>query len=103
MVASTDTDGETDSESDEGDVGNDEGDAGNDDAGEQRTLDAREIDGEPFGAIVGALEDLPAGGTLCLVNSFEPAPLYDVLDRRGFDHETEQVAEDEWHVSITHA
>jgi uncharacterized protein (DUF2249 family) len=70
---------------------------------EWQRLDAREIDGEPFGEIVAALEDLPADNTLLLVNSFEPVPLYDVLQRRGFDHETQQVNDEEWHVSITHA
>jgi uncharacterized protein (DUF2249 family) len=68
-----------------------------------RTLDARETDGEPFGAIVDALEDLPEGETLVLVNSFEPEPLYGVLTDRGFDHETEQVDDEEVRVFITHA
>jgi uncharacterized protein (DUF2249 family) len=66
-------------------------------------LDAREIDGEPFGAITAALDDLAPAGTLLLINSFEPVPLYDVLDRRGFVHETTQVDEAEWHVEIRHA
>lgn len=66
-------------------------------------LDVRTIDGEPFGPITDALDDLGPGETLRLVNSFEPVPLYDVLDRRGFDHETTQVADDEWHVRIEHA
>jgi len=68
-----------------------------------RTLDAREIDGEPFGVIVAALEELPDGETLELVNSFEPEPLYGVLADRGFDHETEHVADDEVRVYISHA
>ena len=68
-----------------------------------RRLDAREIDGEPFGVIVGALENLPDGETLELVNSFEPEPLYGVLADRGFDHETEHVADDEVRVYISHA
>jgi hypothetical protein len=68
-----------------------------------RTLDAREIDGEPFGDIVAALEGLPADGTLELVNSFEPEPLYGVRDDRGFAHETERVADDEVHVYISRA
>lgn len=68
-----------------------------------RELDAREIDGEPFGDIVDALEALPEGETLVLVNSFEPEPLYGVLERRGFAYETDRVADDEWRVSITHA
>ncbi|WP_137284421.1 DUF2249 domain-containing protein [Halorussus salinisoli] len=66
----------------------------------KRELDARDIDGEPFGAITSALSDLSDDETLVLVNSFEPEPLYAVLDRRGFDHETEQVAPDEWRVEI---
>jgi len=68
-----------------------------------QTLDAREIEGEPFGDIMAALERLPDGETLRLINSFEPEPLYDVLAERGFTHETEQVADDEWHVDISHA
>ncbi|MFB6078808.1 MAG: DUF2249 domain-containing protein [Halarchaeum sp.] len=66
-------------------------------------LDAREIDGEPFGDIMDALDDLDAGETLLLINSFEPAPLYQVLERRGFTHEAEQAGEDEWRVRIRHA
>jgi uncharacterized protein (DUF2249 family) len=65
-----------------------------------RELDAREIDGEPFGAITSALADLRDDETLVLYNSFEPEPLYAVLDRRGFDHETEQLGPEEWRVEI---
>lgn len=68
-----------------------------------RTLDARDLEGPPFGPIVAALDDLESDGTLLLVNSFEPVPLYDVLAERGFDHETERVAADEWHVLVTRA
>lgn len=66
------------------------------------TLDARELDGEPFSDIMAALDRLGDGETLVLINSFEPEPLYAVLERRGFSHETEQVAEDEWRVRIEH-
>jgi len=68
-----------------------------------KTLDVREIDGEPFGDIMAALDDLDAGETLRLVSSFEPAPLYEVVTERGFDYEAEQVAPDEWRVTIRHA
>ncbi|GAA0522836.1 Uncharacterized conserved protein [Halorubrum aquaticum] len=74
-----------------------------------RRLDAREIDGEPFGDIMAALEDLPEGESLLLVNGFEPEPLYDVLERRGFRYETtrkEPTGDDGaavWHVEISHA
>jgi len=66
-------------------------------------LDAREIDDEPFSDIVAELEGLGDGETLLLVNSFEPEPLYDVLEDRGFAYETEQAAPDEWRVYITPA
>jgi len=66
-----------------------------------RRLDAREIDGEPFSDITAALDDLGADESLLLINSFEPEPLYDVLDRRGFAHRTTNPAEDVWHVEIS--
>lgn len=66
-------------------------------------LDVRDIDGEPFGDIMDALEALDEDDTLQLVNSFEPVPLYGVLESRGFTHDTEQVAEEEWHIFIEHA
>ncbi|WP_435129883.1 DUF2249 domain-containing protein [Halobaculum sp. D14] len=70
---------------------------------ERRELDAREIDGEPFGPIMAALDDLPADGTLVLYNSFEPEPLYGVVERRGFTYETTRCGPEEWKVTITHA
>lgn len=66
-------------------------------------LDAREIDGPPFTPIMDALEGLGEGETLTLVNAFEPRPLYEELETRGFTHVAEQVADDEWHVEIEHA
>lgn len=68
-----------------------------------QVLDAREIDGEPFGDIMAALAALSEEETLLLINSFEPEPLYEVLEQRGFEHETSNPAPDEWHVEITSA
>lgn len=68
-----------------------------------RVLDAREVDGPPFDAIMTALADLDSDERLVLLNGFEPAPLYDVLERRGFAFETERVVADEWRVTIEHA
>lgn len=67
-----------------------------------QVVDAREIDGEPFGTIMAALDDLGRDGTVLLINSFEPTPLYGVLDDRSFEYETTHVSEDEWHVEISH-
>ena len=71
--------------------------------GYEATLDAREIDGEPFDDIMAAVTDLSPDGSLLLINSFEPEPLYDVLESRGFTHETEEIGPDEWHIEIRHA
>jgi uncharacterized protein (DUF2249 family) len=65
-----------------------------------QVLDVRDADGEPFGQIDDALSALGDDERLLLVNSFEPVPLYDVLDRRGFDYEPERVGSDEWRVRI---
>jgi uncharacterized protein (DUF2249 family) len=63
-------------------------------------LDVRDRDDSPFPVISDALDDLGPDESLRLGNSFEPEPLYDVLADRGFDHETERVDDDEWHVTI---
>lgn len=66
-------------------------------------LDVRDRDDPPFPVISDALDDLDPDESLLLVNGFEPEPLYDVLTDRGFDHETERVDDDEWHVTIERA
>ena len=63
-------------------------------------LDVREVDGEPFGHIMDALESVGESEALRLVNSFEPVPLYEVLSKKGYRYEAEQVADEEWHVTI---
>ncbi|GCF12993.1 hypothetical protein Harman_09280 [Haloarcula mannanilytica] len=63
-------------------------------------LDVREVDGEPFGHIMDALDSVGEDEALRLVNSFEPVPLYDVLSKKGYQYDTEQVADEEWHVTI---
>ncbi|MEA1931983.1 MAG: DUF2249 domain-containing protein [Euryarchaeota archaeon] len=68
-----------------------------------RTVDARTINGEPFSDIMSALTDLPEDGTVLLINSFEPKPLYSVLKRKGFEYETTQATDDEWRVLISKA
>lgn len=68
----------------------------------ERELDVRETDGEPFGDIMAALEDLPTDESLLLINSFEPQPLYTVLEQRGFQYETTTSDSDVWYVKIRH-
>lgn len=67
-----------------------------------RRLDVREIDGEPFGDIMAELEALSDDETLLLINSFEPEPLYQVLEERGFQYETTSDGSDVWYIEIRH-
>ncbi|ACV49374.1 DUF2249 domain-containing protein [Halomicrobium mukohataei] len=68
-----------------------------------RRLDVREIDGEPFGDIMAAVQELEDDESLLLINSFEPEPLYDVLEQRGFTYEAANPEPDLWHVEVEHA
>jgi len=52
---------------------------------------------------MAALNELDSGDSLLLVNSFEPEPLYDVIEDRGFTYETANPEPDVWHVEIEHA
>lgn len=67
-----------------------------------RTIDVREIPGPPFGEIVDALDALGEDERLYLVSEFEPAPLYGLLEERGFSHEAER-ADGTWRVTIERA
>ena len=53
---------------------------------------------EPFQLIMAARAEVPAAGCLVVRATFEPAPLYRVLGKQGFQHHTEQFADDDWRV-----
>lgn len=53
---------------------------------------------EPFSRIMAAVKALGAGDVLVVRAPFEPAPLYDVLGRRGFTHWTECREANDWSV-----
>jgi uncharacterized protein (DUF2249 family) len=66
-------------------------------------LDVRpelERGGEPFVRIMEAAEAIKPGGALVIIAPFEPVPLYEVLGARGFVHQAERVAADEWAVQF---
>lgn len=48
---------------------------------------------DPFKDIMAAVNGLPPGKSLKILNTFEPVPLYNVLGGKGFDHETKRVGE----------
>jgi len=67
-------------------------------------LDVRPIlrtGGEPFGAIMAALDRLGPGQRLKLLATFRPEPLFTVMAARGFGHEATPLADGDWQVIFT--
>ncbi|ELY60703.1 DUF2249 domain-containing protein [Natronococcus jeotgali] len=66
----------------------------------ERVLDVREVDGPPFDEISTALTDLEDGERLRLIAPFEPRPLYEVLEERGFEYDPERTGDGLFEVLI---
>lgn len=67
-------------------------------------LDVRPIlrsGGEPFQAIMQAVQELKPGQGLKLLATFRPQPLFRVMDGRGFDHEAREIEGGDWEVIFT--
>ena len=62
------------------------------------TLDGRKQDGGFHTCVTDALKDLKQGEGLHIIHDFEPLPLYDLMEKKGFERRTEQVSENEYHV-----
>lgn len=45
---------------------------------------------DPFKRIMAAISSLPEGTVLCVINTFEPLPLINLLNKKGFDHYTKK-------------
>lgn len=68
---------------------------------EYKTLDVRPIlrsGGEPFPAIMEAVQELAPGQGLKLLAPFRPQPLFSVMERRGFDYELEEMGAGDFEV-----
>ena len=64
-------------------------------------LDVRPVlraGGEPFSAIMEAVNRLATGQSFRLLATFEPIPLYAVLARKGFDHAAREIGGGDWEV-----
>ena len=67
-------------------------------------LDVRPIlrnGGEPFGAIMGAVNSLQPGQRLKLFATFRPDPLFRVMETKGFGYEATPLDDGEWQVIFT--
>lgn len=56
---------------------------------------------EPFDAIMAAVGALAPGQSLLLINTFEPTPLYRVMEKRGFTHTTTCIAPEDYRIVFT--
>lgn len=63
-------------------------------------VDVRKIPGEPFDEIMTSLSDLSESETLLLTAPFEPEPLYEVLQERGYAFEATNPENGRWEVYI---
>jgi uncharacterized protein (DUF2249 family) len=71
---------------------------------EFKTLDVRPIladGGEPFQAIMAAVEGLAPGQGLKLIAPFKPLPLFTVLERKGFLHQVSELEGGDFEVRFT--
>ena len=62
-----------------------------------KKIDVRGIKGNFFQGIKKHAINTEVGSGLEIVQSFDPIPLYDVMEGLGFEHHTEQVSENEFH------
>ena len=62
-----------------------------------KKVDVRGIQGNFFQGLKKQAIQLPAGSGLEIVQSFDPIPLYEVMEDLGFEHYTEQKGESEFH------
>ena len=62
-----------------------------------KQIDVRGIQGNFFQGIKRQAMQLPAGSGLEIIQSFDPIPLYEVMEDLGFEHITEQTGDAEYH------
>jgi alkylhydroperoxidase/carboxymuconolactone decarboxylase family protein YurZ len=61
-------------------------------------IDVRKMTGNFLPMILKKAQEGDVGSGICIVQSFEPIPLYSALDDLGFKHLTEKVSADEYRV-----
>ena len=62
-----------------------------------KQIDVRGIQGNFFQGIKRQAMQLPTGNGLEIIQSFDPIPLYEVMEGMGFEHFTEQMGDAEFH------
>lgn len=62
-----------------------------------KTIDVRGVQGNFFPGLKKQAMGIAAGEGIEVVQSFDPIPLYEVMEDLGYEHHTEQVGEAEYH------
>ena len=62
-----------------------------------KTIDVRGIQGNFFQGLKKQAMEIPEGEGLEIIQSFDPIPLYEVMEGLGYEHYTEQRADTEFH------
>jgi hypothetical protein len=61
-------------------------------------VDVRKRTGNFLPGLLAKASQIDIGKGLCVVQSFEPIPLYSAMGELGFDHATEKISDDEYRV-----
>ena len=59
-----------------------------------KILDVREVE-NPYNQIIETADQTLTGEGFCIIQSFEPVPLFNALKKRGFDYASEKISGDE--------
>ncbi len=62
------------------------------------TIDARSLEGFFLQKIITTAQSLTADQGLKIIQSFEPVPLYGVMEKEGWEHFTRKVSQEEFHI-----
>ncbi|MBQ8974195.1 MAG: DUF2249 domain-containing protein [Oscillospiraceae bacterium] len=62
-----------------------------------KRIDVRGVQGNFFPGIKSQAAKLEVGCGLEIIQTFDPIPLYEVMERLGYEHETVQTADNEYH------
>ena len=61
-------------------------------------IDVRKLSGNFLPMVLKKANNVAIGDDICVIQSFEPIPLYSALADLGFEHITEKAADNEYHV-----
>ncbi len=62
-----------------------------------KKVDVRGVQGNFFQGLKKKAMEIPAGEGMEVVQSFEPIPLYEVMEGLGYERHTEKISENEYH------